>query len=181
EPIPWRAEACRRAGTVHLGGPIEHVAASERAAWEGRDPTRPFTLVGQATLFDPTRAPAGQHTAWAYCHVPHGSTADFTELVENRIERFAPGFRDVVLARHTLNTAQLEAYNPNLIGGDINGGAATLAQLFTRPVARLVPYSTPDPRVYICSASTPPTGGVHGMCGYYAAKAVLKSNKGDQP
>jgi phytoene dehydrogenase-like protein len=185
EPIPWRAEACRQAGTVHVGGPIEHVAASERAAWEGRDPTRPFTLVGQATLTDPTRAPAGKHTAWAYCHVPHGSTADFTELVENRIERFAPGFRDVVLARHTLNTAQLEAYNPNLIGGDINGGAATLAQLFTRPVARLVPYSTPDPRVYICSSSTPPSGGVHGMCGYYAAKAAartaLKSNKGDHP
>jgi phytoene dehydrogenase-like protein len=185
EPIPWRAEACRRAGTIHLGGPIEHVAASERAAWEGRDPTRPFTLVGQATLFDPMRAPAGNHTGWAYCHVPNGSTADFTDLVEDRIERFAPGFRDVVLARHTMNTAQLEAYNPNLIGGDINGGAATLAQLFTRPVARLVPYSTPDPRVFLCSSSTPPSGGVHGMCGYYAAKAAakaaLKSNKGDQP
>jgi phytoene dehydrogenase-like protein len=152
------------------------VAASERAAWEGRDPTRPFTLVGQATLTDPTRAPAGRHTAWAYCHVPNGSTADFTDLVEDRIERFAPGFRDVVLARHTMNTAQLEAYNPNLIGGDINGGAATLGQLFTRPVARLVPYSTPDPRVYICSSSTPPSGGVHGMCGYHAARAALKVN-----
>jgi phytoene dehydrogenase-like protein len=178
EPIPWRAEACRRAGTIHLGGPIEHVAASERAAWEGRDPTRPFTLVGQATLFDPTRAPAGRHTGWAYCHVPNGSTADFTDLIEDRIERFAPGFRDVVLARHTMNTAQLEAYNPNLIGGDINGGAATLAQLFTRPVARLVPYSTPDPRVFICSSSTPPSGGVHGMCGYHAAKAALKADPG---
>jgi phytoene dehydrogenase-like protein len=176
EPIPWRAEACRRAGTVHLGGPIEDVAASERATWEGRDPTRPFTLVGQATLFDPTRAPAGRHTAWAYCHVPHRSTADLTRLVEDRIERFAPGFREVVLARHTMNTAQLEAYNPNLIGGDINGGAATLTQLFTRPVARLVPYSTPDPRVYICSSSTPPSGGVHGMCGYHAARAVLQAS-----
>jgi phytoene dehydrogenase-like protein len=176
EPIPWRAEACRRAGTVHLGGPIEEIAASEGAAWFGRDPTRPFTLVGQATLFDPTRAPAGRHTGWAYCHVPHGSTADFTALIEAQIERFAPGFRDVVLARHTMNTAQLEAHDPNLVGGDINGGAATLAQLFTRPVARLVPYATPDPRVFICSSSTPPSGGVHGMCGYHAARAALRSN-----
>jgi phytoene dehydrogenase-like protein len=181
DPIPWHAEACRRAGTVHLGGTIDEVAASEGAAWDGRDPTRPFTLVGQATLFDPTRAPAGRHTAWAYCHVPHGSTADFTQLVEAQIERFAPGFRDAVLARHTMNTAQLEAHDPNLIGGDINGGAATLAQLFTRPVARLVPYATPDPRVFICSSSTPPSGGVHGMCGYHAARAALKSNQGGHP
>jgi phytoene dehydrogenase-like protein len=180
EPIPWRAEACRRAGTVHLGGPLEDVAASEAAAWYGRDPSRPFTLVGQATLFDPTRAPAGRHTAWAYCHVPHGSTADFTALIENQIERFAPGFRDVVLARHTMNTAQLEAHNPNLVGGDINGGAATLMQLFTRPVARLVPYATPDPRVFICSSSTPPSGGVHGMCGYYAARAALRKHERTQ-
>jgi len=182
EPIPWKAEACRRAGTVHLGGPMEEIAASEGAAWFGREPTRPFTLVGQATLFDPTRAPAGRHTAWAYCHVPHGSTADYTALIEAQIERFAPGFRDVVLARHTMNTAQLEAHDSNLVGGDINGGAATLAQLFTRPVARLVPYATPDPRVFICSSSTPPSGGVHGMCGYHAAKAALKSiNKGAHP
>ena len=174
EPIPWRAEACRRAGTVHLGGPIEEVAASEGAAWYGREPTRPFTLVGQATLTDPTRAPAGKHTAWAYCHVPNGSTADYTDLLESQIERFAPGFRDVVLARHTMNTAQLQAYNPNLVGGDINGGAATLGQLFTRPVARLVPYATPDPRVFLCSSSTPPSGGVHGMCGYHAARAALR-------
>jgi phytoene dehydrogenase-like protein len=175
EPIPWRAEACRRAGTVHLGGPLEEIAASETAAWRGRDPSRPFTLVGQASRFDPTRAPAGRHTGWAYCHVPHGSTADFTALIEGQIERFAPGFRDVVLARHTMNTAQLESYNPNLVGGDINGGAVTLTQLFTRPVARLVPYATPDPRVFICSSSTPPSGGVHGMCGYHAARAALRA------
>ncbi|HEY0510542.1 MAG TPA: NAD(P)/FAD-dependent oxidoreductase [Thermoanaerobaculia bacterium] len=180
EPIPWRAAACRRAGTVHLGGPLEEVAASEGAAWNGRDPTRPFTLVGQATLFDPTRAPAGRHTGWAYCHVPNGSTKDFTALLETQIERFAPGFRDVILARHTMNTAQLEAYNPNLVGGDINGGAATLAQLFTRPVARLVPYATPDPRVFICSSSTPPSGGVHGMCGYHAARVALRSSAADR-
>ncbi|MFL6197198.1 MAG: phytoene desaturase family protein [Thermoanaerobaculia bacterium] len=176
EPIPWRAEACRRAGTVHLGGPLEDVAASERKAWDGVEPVRPFTLVGQSSLFDPTRAPAGRHTAWAYCHVPFGSTRDFTELVEARIEQFAPGFRDVVLARHTMNTAQLEAYNANCVGGDINGGAALLTQLFTRPVARFVPYATPDPRVYICSSSTPPSGGVHGLCGYHAARAVLRAN-----
>jgi phytoene dehydrogenase-like protein len=178
EPIPWRAEACRRAGTVHLGGTLPEIAASEAAAWAGRDPVRPFTLVGQATLFDPSRAPAGKHTGWAYCHVPNGSTADLTDLLESQIERFAPGFRDVILARHAMNTADLEAYNPNLVGGDINGGAATLSQLFTRPVARRVPYSTPDPRVFICSASTPPTGGVHGMCGYHAARAALRGMPG---
>ena len=174
-PIPWRAAACRRAGTVHLGGTLEEIAAAERAAWNGRDPERPFVLVGQASLFDPTRAPAGRHTGWAYCHVPHGSTTDFSTAIEAQIERFAPGFRDVVLARHTRNPAQLEAYNPNCVGGDINGGAAVLSQLFTRPVARLVPYATPDPRAFLCSASTPPTGGVHGMCGYHAAGAVLRA------
>jgi phytoene dehydrogenase-like protein len=174
EPIPWRAQVCRRAGTVHLGGTLEEVAASERSAWNGRESKRPLVLVGQASLFDPTRAPAGRHTAWAYCHVPHGSTTDFSAAIEGQIERFAPGFRDVVLARHTMNTAQLEAYNPNCVGGDINGGAALLSQLFTRPVARLVPYATPDPRVFICSSSTPPSGGVHGLCGYHAARAALR-------
>jgi phytoene dehydrogenase-like protein len=176
EPIPWRAAACRRAGTVHLGGALEEIAASERGPWEGRAPTRPFALVGQATRFDPTRAPAGRHTAWAYCHVPNGSAADCTRVLEDQMERFAPGFRDIVLARHALDPAGLEAYDPNLVGGDINGGAGTLGQLFTRPVARLVPYATPDPRVFICSASTPPTGGVHGMCGYHAARAALRAN-----
>ena len=174
-PIPWRAEACRRAGTVHVGGTLEEISLSERDAFEGRVTERPFVLVGQASLFDPTRAPAGSHTAWAYCHVPNGSTVDRSAAIEAQIERFAPGFRDLVLARHCVNTAALEAYNPNCVGGDINGGAGTLAQLFTRPVARLVPYSTPDPRVFICSSSTPPTGGVHGMCGYHAAQAVLRA------
>lgn len=171
-PIPWRAEACRRAGTVHVGGTLEEISVSERDAFAGRLAERPFVLVGQASLFDPARAPAGSHTGWAYCHVPNGSTADRTAAIEAQIERFAPGFRDLILARHTIDTAALEAYNPNCVGGDINGGAAVLSQLFTRPVARLVPYATPDPRVFLCSASTPPTGGVHGMCGYHAAQAA---------
>jgi phytoene dehydrogenase-like protein len=173
EPIPWRAEACRRAGTIHVGGTLEEVAASERSAWDGRESERPFVLVGQPSVFDPARAPAGSHTAWAYCHVPNGSTVDKTEVLERQVERFAPGFRDLVLARHTMNTAWLEAHNPNLVGGDINGGAALLTQLFTRPVARLVPYATPDPRVFLCSSSTPPSGGVHGMCGHFAALAAI--------
>ncbi|HSG38848.1 MAG TPA: NAD(P)/FAD-dependent oxidoreductase [Thermoanaerobaculia bacterium] len=178
EPIPWRNEACRRAGTIHLGGKLEAIAASEKASWEGRVPRQPLVLLGQPSLFDPTRAPAGRHTAWAYCHVPHGSTEDMTQAIEDQVERFAPGFRDVVLARHTLNTVQLEAHNANLVGGDINGGAATLSQLFTRPVVRLVPYSTPDPRVFLCSSSTPPSGGVHGLCGYHAANTALKRQGG---
>ena len=173
-PIPWKAEACRQAGTVHVGGTIEEVAASERASWGGKEGDKPFVLVGQASLFDPSRAPAGSHTGWAYCHVPHGSTVDKTAVIESQIERFAPGFRDLILARHTRNTAQLEAYNPNLIGGDINGGAATLSQLFTRPIVRLDPYSTPDPRIFLCSSSTPPSGGVHGMCGYHGARSALR-------
>ncbi|HWM94028.1 MAG TPA: NAD(P)/FAD-dependent oxidoreductase [Thermoanaerobaculia bacterium] len=173
EPIPWRAEACHRAGTIHLGATLEEIAASERSAWDGRESERPLVLVGQPSRFDPTRAPAGSHTAWAYCHVPNGSTVDMTETIERQMERFAPGFRDLVLARHTMNTAWLEAHNPNMVGGDINGGAALLAQLFTRPVARLVPYATPDPRVFLCSASTPPSGGVHGMCGHFGALAAM--------
>lgn len=173
EPIPWKAEACRRAGTIHLGGTLEEIAASERSAWDGRESERPLVLLGQPSLFDSTRAPEGSHTAWAYCHVPNGSTKDMTEIIERQVERFAPGFRDVVLARHTMNTAQLEAHNPNLVGGDINGGAATMTQLFTRPVARAVPYATPDPGVFLCSASTPPSGGVHGMCGHFAALAAV--------
>jgi phytoene dehydrogenase-like protein len=175
EPIPWRAEACRRAGTVHVGGTFEEIAASERSPWDGCESGRPFVLVGQPSLFDPTRAPAGCHTAWAYCHVPNGSRVDMAEVIERQIERFAPGFRDTVLARHTIDTAWLEAHNPNLVGGDINGGAALLSQLFTRPVARLDPYSTPDPRVFLGSASTPPSGGAHGMCGHFAARAAMSS------
>ncbi len=175
EPIPWKAEPCRRAGTIHVGGTLEEIAASERAAWDGRESDHPFVLVGQPSLFDPTRAPAGSHTAWAYCHVPNGSPVDKAEAIERQIERFAPGFRDVVLARHTMDPAWLEAYNPNLVGGDINGGAALLSQLFTRPVARLDPYATPDPKVFLCSSSTPPSGGVHGMCGHFGAKSAISS------
>ena len=172
-PIPWRAEACRRAGTIHLGGTLEEIALSERSAWDGREAEKPLVLLGQTSLFDPSRCPPGSQTAWAYCHVPNGSTFDMTERIEAQVERFAPGFRDLILARHKKDTAWMEAHNPNLVGGDINGGAATLTQLFTRPVARLDPYATPDPRVFLCSASTPPSGGVHGMNGYFAAKAAL--------
>jgi phytoene dehydrogenase-like protein len=173
-PVPWRAPRCGEAGTVHLGGTLEEIAASERAVWRGLAPERPFVLVAQQSRFDPTRAPAGKHSLWAYCHVPAGSTVDMTERVEAQIERFAPGFRSRILARHVMRPADLECYNPNYVGGDINGGVLDLRQLFTRPVARLVPYSTPVDGVYLCSASTPPGGGVHGMCGYFAARAALR-------
>jgi phytoene dehydrogenase-like protein len=174
-PIPWKDPACARAATLHLGGTLEEIAASERAVWKGEHPERPFIIMAQQSLFDASRAPQGQHTAWAYCHVPNGSTVDMTCQIENQIERFAPGFRDLVLACHVTTPAQLEAYNPNYIGGDINGGAQDLRQFFTRPVARIVPYSTPADDIYICSSSTPPGGGVHGMCGYQAARAALKT------
>jgi phytoene dehydrogenase-like protein len=173
-PIPWRAEVCRRAGTVHVGGTLEEVAASERTAFRGEHSERPFVLLAQPSLFDPTRAPAGQHTAWGYCHVPHGSAIDMTERIEAQIERFAPGFRDLILARHTMNTAAMERYNPNYVGGDIAGGVTDWRQLFTRPVARLNVYATPAAGLYFCSSSTPPGGGVHGMCGYFAAQAALR-------
>jgi phytoene dehydrogenase-like protein len=173
-PIPWRAAACRRAGTVHVGGPLEEVAAAERAAWRGEHPEKPFVLLAQPSLFDPTRAPDGRHTAWGYCHVPHGSVADMTGRIEAQVERFAPGFRDLVLARHVTDTAAAERHNPNLVGGDVTGGVADWGQLFTRPVARLNPYATPAAGLYLCSASTPPGGGVHGMCGYFAARAALR-------
>jgi phytoene dehydrogenase-like protein len=171
-PIPWRAEACRRAGTVHVGGILEEIAASERASWDGNIPDRPFVLLAQPTLFDASRAPAGKHIAWAYCHVPHASTADMTERIEAQIERFAPGFRDLVLARHVMNPAAMEAYNPNYVGGEINGGVADLWQLFARPVLRFNPYLTPAAGIYICSSSTPPGGGVHGLCGFFAARSA---------
>jgi phytoene dehydrogenase-like protein len=174
EPIPWRAEACRRAGTVHLGGSFDEIAASEWAAWSGARCERPFVLLVQPSLFDPTRAPVGRHTAWAYCHVPNGSASDQTAAIEAQVERFAPGFRDIILARHALGPAELEAQNRNLVGGDLTGGAMDLAQLAFRPVRRLVPYRTPLRGVYLCSASTPPGGGVHGMCGYSAALVALK-------
>jgi phytoene dehydrogenase-like protein len=173
-PIPWTAAACARAGTVHLGGTLAEIAASERAAWNGEHIERPFVLVAQQSLFDVTRAPAGKHTVWAYCHVPNGSTEDMTERVERQIERFAPGFRDRVLARCVVSPAQLEQYNPNYIGGDINGGVQDLWQLFSRPTLRLIPYTTPLPGLYLCSSSTPPGGGVHGLCGYFAACTAIR-------
>lgn len=173
-PIPWKAEGCKRAGTVHVGGTLAEIAAAERAVWEGRHPSRPFVLVTQPTLFDPSRAPAGRHIAWAYCHVPNGSTSDRTEQIESQIERFAPGFRDQVLARSTMTTRQFEQHNANYIGGDINGGVQDLRQLFFRPTMKRVPYATPVKGLYLCSASTPPGGGVHGMGGYHAAQAALR-------
>jgi len=173
-PVPWKDPACSRAATVHLGGSLEEIAVSERAPGRGEHAAHPFVLFVQQTPFDPSRAPAGKHTAWAYCHVPAGSTLDMTGAIEDQIERFAPGFRDVVLARSTRNAAEMEAYNPNYIGGDINGGVQDLFQLYTRPVARISPYTTPARDIFICSSSTPPGGGVHGMCGYHAARAALR-------
>jgi phytoene dehydrogenase-like protein len=173
DPIPWKDPACHRAGTVHLGGTLDEIAASERTVGQGGHAERPYLLVSQQSRFDASRAPTGQHTGWAYCHVPNGSTRDMTEAIELQMERFAPGFRDCVLGRHKIDSAWLEDYNPNCVGGDVIGGAADLAQLFFRPVARRVPYCTPNPRLFLCSASTPPGGGVHGLCGYYAARAAL--------
>jgi phytoene dehydrogenase-like protein len=173
-PIPWRAQECLRAGTVHLGGTLDEISAGEAAVWRNEHPERPFVLLAQQSLFDPTRAPAGKHTVWAYCHVPNGSTFDMTGRIEGQIERFAPGFRDRILAKNTMGPADLERINPNLVGGDINGGVMDLRQLFTRPMPRPNPYSTPAKGLYICSSSTPPGGGVHGMCGYFAARAALR-------
>jgi phytoene dehydrogenase-like protein len=173
-PIPWRAPECARAATLHLGGTLAEIAAAEAAVWRGEHPERPFVLLSQPSLFDPSRAPAGQHTAWAYCHIPNGSTVDMTECIERQIERFAPGFRERVLARSVIGPAAMERHNPNYIGGDISGGVQDLRQLFTRPVARLDPYATPARGIYICSSSTPPGGGVHGMCGYWAARSALR-------
>jgi phytoene dehydrogenase-like protein len=172
--IPWKAEECLRAGTVHVGGTLSEITASERAVVQGEHPEKPFVLVAQQSLFDPTRAPEGKHTVWAYCHVPNGSTFDMTERIECQIERFAPGFRDRTLARSTMNSLEVESYNANYVGGDINGGIQDLWQFFTRPTIRPVPYTTPAKNIFICSSSTPPGGGVHGMCGYYAAQAALR-------
>ena len=171
-PIPWRNLQCRRAGTVHVGGTFEEMAQSERAPWRGEICRKPFVLVTQPSLFDASRAPEGFHTAWAYCHVPNGSNEDMTETIEAQMERFAPGFRDTIIGRHSMPPAALQAHNSNLIGGDIVGGAATLRQLFLRPTRSM--YRTPAPGLFLCSASTPPGGGVHGMCGYHAAKAALQ-------
>lgn len=171
-PIPWNAAACGRAGTVHLGNTFEEIAKSERAAWAGDHVERPFVLLAQPSLFDPTRAPAGKHTAWAYCHVPFGSTVNMTERIESQIERFATGFRKRILARSVLFPADLERHNPNLAGGDISGGAMDIGQLFFRPTRSR--YSTSLPNVFLCSASTPPGPGVHGMCGHLAALRALR-------
>ncbi|QKJ33109.1 NAD(P)/FAD-dependent oxidoreductase [Mucilaginibacter mali] len=173
-PIPFTAPEARQAATVHLGNTLQEIKTSEQQTWDGGHPEKPFVLLAQQSLFDDTRAPQGKHTAWAYCHVPAGSTMDMTNAIEQQVERFAPGFRERVLARHTFNTAQMEQYNPNYIGGDINAGAMDITQLFTRPVLRRSPYTTSAKGIYICSASTPPGGGVHGMCGYHAAMRVLK-------
>ncbi|HEX4035904.1 MAG TPA: NAD(P)/FAD-dependent oxidoreductase [Solirubrobacteraceae bacterium] len=173
-PLPWKAPGARAAGTVHLGGTLEEIAASEKAVHLGEPPQRPYVLIAQQSLADPTRAPAGQHTLWAYCHVPNGSSADMTEAIERQIERFAPGFGDLVLARETRSPKQLEAENPNCIGGDIGGGATSLWQTLARPALRANPYRTPNERILICSASTPPGGGVHGMCGFHAARSALR-------
>ena len=172
--IPWRSDKCRRAGTIHLGGTLEEIAAAERDIAHGKLPERPFVLVAQQSLFDQTRGPHGQHTLWAYAHVPFDCNVDVSEKIEAQIERFAPGFRDCILARHKTGTTELEKSNPNLAGGDISGGAANLWQLIARPVFSQTPYRTPLRGVYLCSSSTPPGGGVHGMCGYHAARAALR-------
>ncbi len=171
-PIPWTAPEVARGGTVHLGGTLDEIASAEHDVSRGLHPDRPFVLLVQPSLFDATRAPAGKHTAWAYCHVPNGSRVDMTAAIEAQVERFAPGFRDLIAARTAMDTAEVERRNSNYVGGDINGGLQDLRQLFTRPVARPVPYSTPLPDVFLCSASTPPGGGVHGMCGWWAARAA---------
>lgn len=175
EPIPWKAPECARAGTLHLGGTLEEIAASEQFVWEGKIPQNPFVLVAQPTLFDSSRAPPGKHVAWAYCHVPNGSVSDISDLIEMQIERFAPGFKDCIIKSSYRTAINLEQYNPNCVGGDIGGGVADIYQLFTRPIAKLDPYSTPHKGLYICSSSTPPGGGVHGMCGYHAAQSALKT------
>lgn len=184
DPIPWEAQACRRAGTVHVGGRMDEIEASERAVANGRVAEQPYVLLAQHSLFDATRAPDGHHTAWAYCHVPNGSDMDATPHIEAQIERFAPGFRDTILRRHVMGPRALEAWNPNLVGGDINGGSLELAQIVARPVLRWTPYRIPAQTrdgapLYLSSAATPPGGGVHGMCGAWAAQAVLADAAGD--
>jgi phytoene dehydrogenase-like protein len=174
EQIPFVSSTCRQAGTIHLGNTLEEIVASEKLVSEGKHPEKPFVLLAQQSLFDTSRAPNGKHTAWAYCHVPNGSKEDMTEQIENQIERFAPGFKKIIAARHVMNTQQLEEYDPNYVGGDIVGGMMNLGQLFTRPALRLSPYKTSAKGIYICSSSTPPGGGVHGMCGYHAARKALR-------
>ncbi|MEO8112221.1 MAG: NAD(P)/FAD-dependent oxidoreductase [Ginsengibacter sp.] len=172
--VPFTNVKCRSAGTVHIGGSIGDIYNSEKIISKSQHADKPFILFVQPCVVDTSRAPAGKHIAWAYCHVPNGSRIDMTEIIEKQVERFAPGFRDCILARHVMNTHDMEVYNPNYIGGDINGGAATISQLFTRPVLGLSPYRTSAKGVYVCSSSTPPGGGVHGICGYYAARRALR-------
>jgi phytoene dehydrogenase-like protein len=179
--VPWVDSRCARAATIHLSGHLDDVADAEAAVQRGHLAQRPFVIFVQPSLFDASRAPAGQHTAWAYCHVPWGSSLDASALIEQQIERFAPGFQRSIVARHATSASELERYNPNYVGGDINGGSALLTQLFTRPVARLDPYSTPNPQLFFCSSSTPPGGGVHGMCGYWAACSALRRVFGRRP
>ncbi|WP_338225410.1 hypothetical protein [Algoriphagus confluentis] len=169
-PIPFKSPIARKAGTIHLGSGMKEICHSELQAANGRISLSPFVLLGQQSLFDSTRAPKEMHTAWGYCHVPNGSNVDRTELIENQIERFAPGFKEPILARHSINSAQMEAYNHNYLGGDVNGGSMDIAQLFMKPTFQLKPYRTPAKGIYLCSSSTPPGGRVHGMCGYNAAK-----------
>ena len=173
EPVPWKARVCRLAGTLHLGGSLDEISDSERRVWHRKVPVRPFVIFTQPTLFDPSRAPAGQHIAWGYCHVPNGYDGNMTEAIERQVERFAPGFRDCILARQAMGPAELENHNANLIGGDIGGGAPTIDQLFFRPTMRL--YRTPLKGMYLCSSSTPPGPGVHGLCGFFAAELALKN------
>jgi phytoene dehydrogenase-like protein len=179
EPIPFISEDARRAGTIHLGNTLKEIETSEAQTSKGHHPDKPFVLLAQQSLFDPSRAPEGKHTGWAYCHVPNGSKVDMTTAIENQVERFAPGFKEHILARHTFNTSEMETYNPNYIGGDINGGIIDLSQLYTRPALRWSPYRTSTKGLYICSSSTPPGGGVHGMCGHHAAKQALKDVFGE--
>jgi phytoene dehydrogenase-like protein len=179
--IPWTAAACGDAATVHAGGTAEEIARSEALVNAGVAPEMPFVLVAQQSHMDATRAPGGRHTGWAYCHVPHGSDVDMTDRIERQIERFAPGFREIIRARHVFTPRTLEAHNPNMIGGDIGGGANTLRQFLLRPTLRWNPYTTSDPMLYLCSSSTPPGGGVHGMCGYWAARTVLRRRFDREP
>jgi phytoene dehydrogenase-like protein len=173
-PIPWKTPECNQAATVHLGGTIEEISAGEAEVWRGKHPERPFVILVQQTLFDRNRAPEGKHTGWAYCHVPNGSAFDMTDRIEAEVERFAPGFRDRILARHTISAADYERYNENMIGGDLGGGANTLLQVLARPLVKYDPYSTPNQKLFLCSSSTAPGGGVHGMCGYWAARSALR-------
>lgn len=173
EPVPWRNELLRRAGTVHLGGTFEDIAVAEQVVGLGKLPDQPYVLVAQPSVVDPGRAPDGKHILWAYCHVPHGSTASMRKVITSQIERYAPGFRRTIIDDHVMTAVDLQAYNANYIGGDINGGVQDWRQFFSRPVSMLSPYSIPVEGFYFCSSSTPPGGGVHGMCGYHAAEAVL--------